>query len=552
MSEFFYTQPTQTSGDNFTQLNEMINQNAGRLQRAMAQDQAVKNARAKQQASEIQAARKAAADQRKRVDGYDSSVLIPPFRPLFDQYKQQQLESINYFMTDDENAVDTAINNIAQFYNTYADHTLNESVVTNRDRTLELASDATKRQAEEESYSSVTMLDLDMGKYVAMEQYHNGGFATGYELVGNQIYATGKDGYMPVEKMSAFKNPKNFQPVIGTKPARSLNEFAVGRVRDAAVGTNKFEWTAESDEAAINAATALVRSDNTDEGLEVRRRIAEDYWGQEHLRNKDLVNAYMQNERDAEGNFINETTRAYQERLLSWEAEAISSMHQMSIVDLTDPNADSQGSTRGDGSMTVEQVRDEVFQDIDAKFRPVENIGAMFGSVDELALGEGRGLPYGSFFPLERIRMDRKTINIENPLYEPFTVPETGEVMYPEGVDPVVSISPSDLVIVPNQDGGYQVIIENITVDGSEFSAGVFDHEIDRDVIADLDFYIKEVYDRHIGLKDLVDAAREAKARFAQQARQARASESGTGPQEQDMQDPPTTAPSSGGGMDRF
>ena len=90
MSEFFYTQPTQTSGDNFTQLNEMINQNAGRLQRAMAQDQALKNARARQQASELQAARKSAAEQRKRVDGYDSSVLIPPFRDLFNQYKQQQ------------------------------------------------------------------------------------------------------------------------------------------------------------------------------------------------------------------------------------------------------------------------------------------------------------------------------------------------------------------------------------------------------------------------------------------------------------------------------
>ena len=551
MSEFFYTQPTQTSGDNFTQLNEMINQNAGRLQRAMAQDQALKNARARQQASELQAARKSAAEQRKRVDGYDSSVLIPPFRDLFNQYKQQQLESINYFMTDDEMAVDTAVNNIAQFYTTYAAHTQNESVVSSRDRTLELASDATKRQAEEESYSSVTMLDLDMSKYVAMEQYHNGGFATGYELVGNQIYATGKDGYMPVENMSAFKNPKNFQPAIGTKPARSLNEFAVGRVRDAAIGTNSFEWTPESDAAAINAATALVRSDNTNEGLEVRRRIAEDYWGQEHLRNKDLVNAYMQNERDAEGNFINETARAYQERLLSWEAEAISSMHQMSIVDLTDPNADEQGSDRGDGSMTVEQVRDEVFQDIDAKFRPVENIGALFGSVDALAMGEGRGLPYGSFFNLERIRMDRKTINVENPLYTPVTN-EAGELIYPEGVNPVVKVSPSDLVIIPNQDGGYQVIIENITVDGSEFSAAVFDHEIDRDVMADLDFYINEVYDRHIGLQDLVDAAIESKARFGQQARGARGGETGTGPQEQDTQAPATTPSSSGGGMDRF
>ena len=72
---FSYTQAAPQSGDNFAELNQMIDQNAGRLQRAVAQDQAIKANRARQQAQELQAAQKNAQNNLKRIDGYDSSTV---------------------------------------------------------------------------------------------------------------------------------------------------------------------------------------------------------------------------------------------------------------------------------------------------------------------------------------------------------------------------------------------------------------------------------------------------------------------------------------------
>ena len=510
---FSYTQAAPESGDNFAELNQMIDQNAGRLQRVLAQDQALKANRAKQQAEELQAAQKNAQNNLKRIDGYDSSLLFPEIRPLFNEYVRTQLESVNNFATDDVQAVEKVISNIDEFYTLYSSHLSDGSVTEMYNRSLNLASDPEARSEFESGISSIAKADIDMNRFVEMDQRHRGGFATGYELVGNRIYATGADGYMPIEDMSAFKNPRNYEPSISTKASRTLYDFAVGYVRDAGKAADESEF---SRPAALQAATSLVRIGDTDDSLEVRRRIIEDYFTQEQIKNKDLVEEFLQHSTDEEGNFTGSTARAYQDILVNYENKAISKMVDNSYINPPDDEPEAPDS---DGSMTQEEVFDEVFQDIDAKYAQVEDIDTIFGDTRTLTLEEGRGLPYGQFYNLERMRMNRATIDIPNPLYTPEIIQETGEAVYPEGVDAVIQFSPNDLVVIPNKDGGYQVLLDNISVQGSPYTKLLLDHDQDRDTLAQLDFYIKETYDKQINLETLVEKARESKERFAQRAR---------------------------------
>ena len=513
---FSYTQAAPQSGDNFAELNQMIDQNAGRLQRAVAQDQAIKANRARQQAQELQAAQKNAQNNLKRIDGYDSSMLMPEMRPLFNDYVRTQLESVNNFATDDVQAVEKVIDNIDQFYTTYSSHLSDKSVTEIYDRTLNLASDPEALAEYESGISSIAKVDIDMNKFVEMDKRHRGGFATGYELVGNQIYATGADGYMAVEDMKAWTNPRNYEPSVGSKASRSLHEFAVGYVRESGLAADENEF---SRPAALEAATSLVRTGDTDDSLEVRRRVIEDYFTQEQIKNKALVEEFLQHSTDDQGNFTGSTAKAYQDILVNYENKAISKMADTSYVNPPDEEPEEPDS---DGSMTQEDVFGEVFQDMDAKFTQVQDVDTIFGGTERLANEEGRGLPYGQFYNLERMRMDRATIDIPNPLYVPEVVPETGETVYPEGMDAVIKFSPNDLVVVPNKNGGYQVLLDNISVEGSPYTKVLLDHEEDRDTLAQLDFYIKETYDKRINLETLVEKARESKERFGERARASR------------------------------
>ena len=89
-------------------------------------------------------------------------------------------------------------------------------------------------------------------------------------------------------------------------------------------------------------------------------------------------------------------------------------------------------------------------------------------------------------------------------MYVP-TVNQAGEEVYPD-VDPVIQITPTDLAIAPTGDGKYQVVINNISVDGSPYSM-VLDGEQDIDIIKKIDFYLKDSYDGHMSIDKLVERA---------------------------------------------
>jgi len=127
----------------------------------------------------------------------------------------------------------------------------------------------------------------------------------------------------------------------------------------------------------------------------------------------------------------------------------------------------------------------------------------MFGNVD--ALRRGEDMAFAEHYTLERFTKDRVKVDIENPLYVP-TVNQAGEEVYPD-VDQVIQITPTDLAIAPTGNGKYQVVLNNISVDGSGYSMAVLDGEQDIDIIKKIDFYLKDSYDGHMSIDKLVERA---------------------------------------------
>ena len=115
-------------------------------------------------------------------------------------------------------------------------------------------------------------------------------------------------------------------------------------------------------------------------------------------------------------------------------------------------------------------------------------------------------MAFAEHYTLERLTKDRVKIDIENPLYVP-VVNSANRQVFPPDIDPVIQITPTDLAIAPTGNGKYQVVINNISVDGSPYSMAILDGEQDIDIIKKIDFYLKDSYDGHMSIDKLVERA---------------------------------------------
>ena len=504
---FLYTTPAPAQTPGFEDINQSIQVRNARFQRAIERDQALKNAQQVQQARELANAKKIAATNAARADGYDSSKLIPPLRPLFNEYRQQKLEETNYF-TADTAVVEQALDDIQDWYVKHTAHTQDESVVGLHDQLFELASDPGKRNDYAKEKSPIAQLDLDINKFAEREMYYRGGFATDYRLGENGVVyalpAGGDQGEMPIYEMEAWKNASIYDPMqfLGSKATKTMLEIATGVVQEAAT---TLEGTYDADRA-LEKSTSLIKLNKTDNGLETRMRIIEDYFPDAMLGNTQLVNEYIANERDNEGNFIGESTKTYQEAIFRYESEAIQDLVRQAAFEGKRQDDESGNNTNG---LTLEQVEAEVFGGADdAAFRQISGDPSMMFGKNVDALVRSGGLAYAMHYPLERLRKDKVKIDIENPLYVP-VVNAANRQVFPPDVDPVIQITPADLAIAPTGDGKYQVVLNNISVDGSAYSMAILDGEQDIDKIRTIDFYLKDTYDNHMSIDKLVKKAYE-------------------------------------------
>lgn len=500
---FLYTTPAPRQTPGFEDINQSIQVRNARFQRAIERDQALKNAQQVQQGRELAAAKKSAQANLKRTDGYDSSQLIAPLRPLFREFIDQKLQQTNYFETTDTAAVESALDDIEQWYVDHTAHTQDESVVGLHDELFELASDPGKRNNYAEERSPISQLNIDINKFAEREMYYRGGFATDYRLGENGVVyalpAGGDQGEMPIYEMDAWKNASIYDPMqfLGSKATKTMLEIATGVVREA--GTNLDE---EYDApAARQKATSIIKLNKTDDGTVTRMRIIEDYFTDEMLGNTDLINEYVTNNRDNDGNFTDPHTKTYQEALERFESLAIEDLVRQAAFDGKRQDDESGTTTNG---LTASEVEAEVFDSTPSAFRPISgDPSMMFGNVD--ALRRGEDMAFAEHYTLERFTKDRVKVDIENPLYVP-TVNQAGEEVYPD-VDQVIQITPTDLAIAPTGNGKYQVVLNNISVDGSGYSMAVLDGEQDIDIIKKIDFYLKDSYDGHMSIDKLVERA---------------------------------------------
>jgi hypothetical protein len=499
---FLYTTPAPTQTPGFEDINQSIQVRNARFQRAIERDQAIKNAQQVQQARELANAKKIAATNAARADGYDSSKLIPPLRPLFNEYRQQKLEETNYF-TADTAVVEQALDDIQNWYVKHTAHTQDESVVGLHDQLFELDSDPGKRNDYAKEKSPISQLNIDINKFAEREMYYRGGFATDYRLGENGVVyalpAGGDQGEMPIYEMDAWTNASIYDPMqfLGSKATKTMLEIATGVVQEAATTLEK---TYDANKA-LEKSTSLIKLNKTDDGLVTRMRIIEDYFSDAMLGNTQLVNEYIANERNNEGNFIGESTKTYQEAIFRYESEAIQDLVRLAAFEGKRQDDESGNNTNG---LTLQEVEAEVFDSTPSAFRQISgDPSMMFGNVD--ALRRGEDMAFAEHYTLERFTKDRVKVDIENPLYVP-QVNAAGEEVYPD-IDPVIQITPTDLAIAPTGDGKYQVVINNISVDGSPYSMAILDGEQDIDVIKKIDFYLKDSYDGHMSIDKLVERA---------------------------------------------
>lgn len=540
------TTPRTLYQGNWDSLNKFISEGNQRMDRAIAQSAAAKAAKEKAQVDQLRNIKADAAKNLKRLDGFDSSVLPPPLRPFFQQYKTEQLESVDYFKIDDPAAVEGVIDNIGNWLTTYSAHTQDKNVVAAQERAMDLAGDEAARIKYAEGVSPMAEVKMDLGDYADMELYHTTNFGKDFTMQNGVMYGIEldvngnpmNDTAVPITEFGNWKRMEDYDIPMGTKAARSLQQIAIDYVRPETEGYNVNGWDRKH---AYETSAQLVYQSLTEQGKETRRRIIENNWPDSLLENTQLVDDYINLRKDSPH---------WQERKASiqtWELQAIDKLTDFSKwvaqeKEERDPGQKDEGMTKA-----------EAFSEVgleDVKFESLGNLEAIFGDVEKLTLGDGRGLPYGVYFNLERIRMKKRTIDIPNPLYtEEFDA--NGDLIPSEdGVDPVINISPTDIVVVPREDGGYQVVIQNISVKGSPYSAVALDGVEDKDDLAQLDFYLKDTYNGHIQLSDLVQKALQARRDFARAAgaereRQGVPAQSGTGPA-------PAPAPAEEGPLSRF
>ena len=100
--------------------------------------------------------------------------------------------------------------------------------------------------------------------------------------------------------------------------------------------------------AARQKATSIIKLNKTDDGTVTRMRIIEDYFTDEMLGNTALINEYVNNNRDNDGNFTDRPhTKTYQEALERFESLAIEDLVRQAAFDGKRQDDESGTTTNG-------------------------------------------------------------------------------------------------------------------------------------------------------------------------------------------------------------
>ena len=323
-------------------------------------------------------ARKDAADKYlSDVEGYDISKLIPPLRPHFKKYMNEEMQKIYDFSIDDPVAARQAVQNIANWFNTHAAHNSDE-VKASRELLNDVANDpASAAKFNEQLPVYMQSAATPEGSIMAQQAFEGNDIVTQMGSDGTVFYKqldseTGQEtgDWEPIQSWDRWANPSTFTAPTTSRYGKSAIQIGETTIRESAKAYNKDAWNRS--EATKSAAGIVNSGASNEDGAAARAWAVQNLWGDGYRDNESLISAYIT------GDVNNSEYQLHKDYIKNKNKDLISEMVEASkfVVEKEEPNG---GSGKG-----PRVFRNEFDSKSDFKF----NVSELFKEGQLLAFDE--------------------------------------------------------------------------------------------------------------------------------------------------------------------
>jgi len=269
------------------------------LVNSLKAQQAAQAAQKKAIVDQMNARQKAADKMLSEAEGYDVSKLIPPLRQHFSDYYNQKLQDINNFAIDDPVAARRAVQDIANWFNTYASHNSDE-VQQSRETYNAVSTDPSQAAKFNEQLPVYLQSAASPQSMIqAQQQFEGSGITTQMGADGTVMFKsvdpeTGEPtgDWQDITSWELWANPTTFTVPTQARYGKSAIQIGEGTVRSAAKAFNKDSWNKNE---AYRVAEGIVSGGVENEDSAAARAWAVSNLFTDAMRdNEGLVTAYIQ------------------------------------------------------------------------------------------------------------------------------------------------------------------------------------------------------------------------------------------------------------------
>jgi hypothetical protein len=365
---------------------------------------------------QMKSRQKAADKLLSETEGYDVSKLIPPLRQHFKDYYNQKLQEINNFAIDDPVAARRAVQDIANWFNTYAAHNSDE-VQSSRETYNKVATDAASAAKFNDQLPVYMQSAASPQSMIQAQQAFEGtNIVTQMGADGTVMYKsidpeTGEPtgDWSDITSWDAWANPATFTVPTQARYGKSAIQIGEGTVRDSVKAFNKDTWSRDE---AYRVARGIVNGGIDNEDSAAARAWAVVNLFTDAMRdNESLVTSYIQ------GDINNEAYKLNSQYISDINEELVKQMAESSRFIVEEDEAKKTGAEKDadiyrsdfDSRQTfvldsLEYLRSgELMEtDEDGVLVPINNF-EMYGGVN------------GSSYVLSALDKKGETVVIDNP-----------------------------------------------------------------------------------------------------------------------------------------
>ena len=263
----------------------------------MQQQKARKAAEQKAIVDQMQARQKASEKFLSETKGYDVSKLMPQARPLFEEYVNEKMQEIYNFSIDDPVKARGAVNDIANFFNTYSSHYTDESK-TAKELHFGIGNDESEAAKYDESLAVYMQSAATPQTAIEAQQIYDGRDIV-LRREGGKIFFTNVDpatGESMGEEAELttwdqWQNPAVFQIPTQARYGVGPAQIGAGKVYDSISKKSPDTW---SREMATKESRALIAAGSVDKDANsVRAWGVENLFDESYRNDEDLFTAYI-------------------------------------------------------------------------------------------------------------------------------------------------------------------------------------------------------------------------------------------------------------------